>query len=57
MVGILPIFPKMPYVTVKVLYNHGLIDGIRIDLGTSVVMLITSDIEDSLNASSTRWLG
>jgi hypothetical protein len=57
MVGILPIFPKMPYVTVKVLYNHGLIDGIRVDLGTSVVMLITSDIEDSLNASSTRWLG
>jgi hypothetical protein len=32
-------------------------DGVRVDVGTPVMMLVTSDIEDSLNTSSTRWLG
>jgi hypothetical protein len=57
MVGIISIISNIPYVTVKMLYNHGLMDGIRVDLSTSVVVLITSDIKDLLNASSTPWLG
>jgi hypothetical protein len=40
-----------------VFHNHGLMNSVRIELGTSVVMLVTSDIEDSLNASSTRCSG
>jgi hypothetical protein len=27
-------------------------DGVRVDVGTPVMILVTSDIEDSLNASS-----
>jgi hypothetical protein len=57
MVSIIPIVPKFPHVTIKVLDNHGLMDGVRVDVGTPVMMLVTSDIEDSLNTSSTRWLG
>jgi hypothetical protein len=57
MVSIIPIVPKFPYITIKVLDNHGLMDGVRVNVGTPVMMQVTSNIEDSLNTSSTRWLG
>ena len=56
-VSIIPIVPKFPHVTIEVLDNHGLMDSVRVDVGTLVMMLVTSDIENSLNISSTRWLG
>ena len=56
MVSIIPIVPKFPHVTIEVLDNHRLMDGIRIDVGTPVIMLVTSDIENLPNASSTCCL-
>jgi hypothetical protein len=45
MVSIIPIVPKFPHVTIEVLDNHGLMDGVRVDVGTPVMMLVTSNIE------------
>ena len=39
MIGILPISSKLPFITVEVLHNHGLMDCLRFDLGTSIAML------------------
>ena len=52
--SILLILTEMPYVMMKVLHNHRLIDSLRIDLSTPVVMLIPSDVEDPFNTSSAR---
>ena len=57
MVSILPISSELLFIMVKVFHNHGLMNSVGIELGTSVVMLVTSDIEDSLNASSAHWSG
>ena len=52
MIGILPISSELPFITVKVLHNHGLMDYLRFNLGTSIAMLIPSDIENSFHTSS-----
>ena len=52
MVSIIPIVPKFLHVIIEVLDNHGLIDDIRVDVSIPVMILVTSNIEDLLNASS-----
>ena len=52
MVSIILIVPKFPHIIVEVLDNYGLMDGVRVDIGILVMMLVTSDIEDLLNTSS-----
>jgi hypothetical protein len=51
MVSIILIVPKFPHI-IEVLDNYGLMDGVRVDIGILVMMLVTSDIEDLLNTSS-----
>jgi hypothetical protein len=45
MVSIIPIVPKFPHVTIEVLDNHGLMDGVRVDVNIPVMMLVTSDLK------------
>ena len=52
MIGILPISSELSFIMVEVLHNHGLMDGLRFDLGTSIAMLVLSDIENSFHTSS-----
>jgi hypothetical protein len=54
MICIIPIFSELPFITVEVFHDHGFMNCVGIELGTSVIMLITSDIEDPLNTSSAR---
>ena len=52
MIGILSISSELPFIMVEVLHNHGLIDCLRFDLGTSIAMLVPSDIENLFYTSS-----
>ena len=52
MISILPISSELPFITVEVLHNHRLMDCLRFDLGTSIAMLVSSDIENSFYTSS-----
>jgi hypothetical protein len=52
MIGILSISSELPFITVEVLHNHGLMDCLRFDLGTSIAMLVPSDIENLFHTSS-----
>ena len=52
MIGILPIYFELPFITVEVLYNHGLMDCLRFDLGTSIAILVPSDIENLFYTNS-----
>ena len=52
MIGILPISSELLFITVEVLHNHGLMDCFRFDLGTSIAILVPSDIENSFYTSS-----
>jgi hypothetical protein len=52
MIGILPASSELPFITVEVLYNYRLMDCLRFDLGVSIAMLVSSDIENSFYTSS-----
>ena len=52
MISILPISSKLPFITVEVLHNYRLMDCLRFDLGTSIAMLVSSDIENLFYTSS-----
>ena len=54
MIGIFPISSKLLFITVEVLHNHRLMDSVRIEMGTLVVMLVLSNVEDPFNTCSAR---
>jgi hypothetical protein len=54
MIGIFPISSKLPFITVEVLHNHRLMVSVRIEMGTLVVMLVPSNVEDPFNTCSVR---
>ena len=53
MISIFPISSKLPFIMAKVFHNHKLMDSVRIEMGTLVVMLVPSNVENPFNTSST----